>query len=197
MTTIPVAPFVLKDVLLGIEVDNYEAHVSAVTFTPANSAQEWRGLTPTAVFTDPGSETWTGTLEIAQDWETPDSLARYLFQNAGSTKAVTFKPKSGSGPTFEVQLTLVSPAIGGAGNAYATASVACGVQGRPTLVDPSPAPTAWAATTVYAVGDRVSISSGTVVLRALTAGTSGGTVPVAPGRSNVVINGTVAWLQTT
>lgn len=197
MATISVAPFVLKDVLLGIEADNYEAHVSAVTFTPANSAQEWRGLTPTAVFTDPGSETWTATLEIAQDWETPDSLARYLFQNAGSTRAVTFKPRSGSGPTFEAQVTLVSPAIGGTGNAYATASVACGVQGRPTLVDSSPAPAAWTATTAYEVGDRVSIDGGAAVLRALTDGTSDAVEPAAPGRSNSVVDGDVAWLQTT
>ncbi|WP_026874291.1 hypothetical protein [Jiangella gansuensis] len=194
MAQIAVKPFVLKDVLLGIEVDNYEAHVSAVTFTPANSAQEWRGLTPSAVFTDPGSETWTVTLEIAQDWETPDSLARYLFENAGQTRAVTFKPQSGSGPTFEANVTLVSPAIGGTGNSYATASVACGVQGRPTLVDPSPAPDAWTAETAYEVGDRVSI--GAAVLRALTDGTSAAAEPTAPGRSNVVVDGTVAWLQT-
>ncbi|SDT69465.1 hypothetical protein [Jiangella sp. DSM 45060] len=195
MATIAVAPFVLKDVLFTVETDNYEAHVSAVTFTPANSAQEWRGLTPTAVFTDPGSETWTVTMEIAQDWETPDSLARYLYQNAGSTVEVTFKPKSGSGPTFEANVTLVSPAIGGTGNAYATASVACGVQGRPVLVDPSPAPAAWVTATVYDVGDRVGIDGGTVVLRALTDGTSDATEPAAPGRSNVVIDGSVAWLQ--
>jgi hypothetical protein len=135
MATIAVQPFVLKDVLLGIEADNYEAHVSAVTFTPANSAQEWRGLTPTSVYTDPGSETWTVTLELAQDWQTPNSLSRYLFENAGQTVAVTFAPQAGVGPTFEANVTLVSPAIGGTGNAYATSSVTCGVQGRPTLVD--------------------------------------------------------------
>ncbi|WP_053205843.1 hypothetical protein [Jiangella muralis] len=195
MAQIAVAPIVLKDTLLSIATDNYEAHVSGVTFTPTAATVEWRGLTPNAVFTDVSTETWTVVVETVQDWVTPDSLSRYLFANAGTKVDMTFKPQSGVGPTFEAEVTLVSGPIGGVGQAVPVGSVTLGVSGRPTLVDPS-TPSAWAATTAYVVGDRVSIASGSVVLRALTAGTSGASAPAAPGRSNVVINGTVAWLQT-
>ena len=37
MAIIAVAPFVLKDVTLKIGADNYEKHVSSVTFTPSTS----------------------------------------------------------------------------------------------------------------------------------------------------------------
>lgn len=134
MATINVAPFVLKDVLLTVGTDSYEAHVSQVELTPSSSTQTWQGLTPTSVHTDMTTATWTCTLAFAQDWETPNSLSAYLFANEGETKSVVFRPRSGSGPSFEVEVIVTPGAIGGTVNSFATATVTLGVKGKPELV---------------------------------------------------------------
>lgn len=53
-------------------------------------------------------------------------------------------------------------------------------------------PAAWAATTSYAVGDRVTLTGGEV-LRATVAGTSGSTEPTAPAIGATVVDGSVTW----
>jgi hypothetical protein len=57
----------------------------------------------------------------------------------------------------------------------------------------SPAAPAWAASTAYAVGDRVKLAGGEF-LEATEAGTSGATEPVAPSAiGGTVVDGTVTW----
>ncbi len=127
MGQIAVQPLVLKDALLKIAADNYEKHVSGVTFTPASSQISWAGLTPDAVFTDASAPTWTVTINYVQDWETADSLSQYLFENSGETVVMEFTPKAGTGnKTFTANVTIVPGAIGGDVNAYATTSVTLG-----------------------------------------------------------------------
>lgn len=135
MANISVHPFVLKDVTLTIEDDNYEAHVSEVTFTPSSSQQTWQGLTPSAAFTDTSTATWTVTLTYAQDWSDADSLSYKLHEEEGASWDVVFKPQPGSGmPTVEATLIVTPGAIGGTVNSWATATVTLGVSGKPELV---------------------------------------------------------------
>lgn len=134
MTVIAVQPIVLKDCKLLVEADNYEAHVSKVSLDPTTSSQTWKGLTPSASFTDSSSPTWVCSLEYAQDWETTDSLSRYLFENQGETVTAKFQPKKGTGlPEFTVELVIVAGPIGGAIDAFAVGSVSLGVNGQPVL----------------------------------------------------------------
>lgn len=134
MTTIDVKPFVLKDVMLTVDADNYEAHVSQVQFTPNSSIQTWQGLTPTSAHTDATVATWQAQLAYAQDWETTDSLSLYLHANEGEEVDVVFKPRSGSGPTVTATLIVTPGAIGGTVNQFATATVTLGCKGKPTIV---------------------------------------------------------------
>ena len=134
MATIAVKPFVLKDVVLTVDEDNYEAHCSQVQFDPSSSTQTWQGLTPEATFTDVSIATWQATLAYAQDWETADSLSIYLYEHEGEEIDVVFKPRSGSGPTFTATLIITPGAIGGTVNQFATATVTLGCQGKPVLV---------------------------------------------------------------
>lgn len=60
----------------------------------------------------------------------------------------------------------------------------------PCLTDPTS--TAWAATTAYAVGDKVRLAVGQF-LEATVAGTSSGAQPVAPVLAETVVDGTVSW----
>ncbi|MHC9045819.1 hypothetical protein ACYX8G_14630 [Microbacterium saperdae] len=144
MTTIAVSPFVLKDALFQVAADNYEAHVSQVQFDPSTSIQVWQGLTPAATFTDSSIATWQATLAYAQDWETPNSLSRYLYDNEGKTITAVFKPRAGSGPSFTVQLVITPGAIGGTVNAFTTATVTLGIKGRPVITPSAVSKTSWA-----------------------------------------------------
>lgn len=134
MSVIDVKPIVLKDVALKVDADNYEAHVSSVTLTPTVQTKTWKGMTPTATFSDSTAPTWVAALEYAQDWETPDSLARYLFEHQGETVSTLFQPKKGTGlPAFTVDLVITPGPIGGTVDDFATGSVNLGVSGQPEL----------------------------------------------------------------
>lgn len=132
MTEIPVKPFVLKDVELLIGADDYAAHVSRVQFTNARQTVTWQGLSPDASFSDSSSPTWQAVLDYAQDWETPNSLSRYLMANDGQTKTAKFKPRKGVGlPAFTADVIIAAGPIGGQGQAVQVGSVTLGVVGAP------------------------------------------------------------------
>ncbi|MDZ5145335.1 hypothetical protein [Microbacterium testaceum] len=136
MANIAVQPIILNDVALTVAADNYEAHVSEVSFTPSSSTVNWKGLTPASVFSFGTSSTWTATLAYAQDWSTTNSLSRYLFENEGKSVTMTFKPKkpaTGTAPTWTATVIVAPGSIGGAVDTVATASVTLGVQGKPAL----------------------------------------------------------------
>lgn len=128
MTTVPVDPFVLKDALLKIDADNFEAAVSEVRFTPSSSQQTFKGIAPNSSKTDTTLASWVCVLSFAQDWDEPASLANKLLENEGDTVAAEFIPRNGGpGSTkFTANITLVAPEIGGAVDAFATSSVTCG-----------------------------------------------------------------------
>ncbi len=127
-------PIILTDVVLTVEADNYEAEVSRVEFVPTASIVTWKGLTPSSQHNFPTAASWVLNLDYAQDWASTDSLSRYLFDNEGELKAVTFKPKkpaSGTAPTWSADVYVTPGAIGGAVDTVAVASVSLGVSGRP------------------------------------------------------------------
>lgn len=134
MASIAVNPLVLKDVVLTFGLNSYEEHVSNVTFTPSASVITWKGLTPTSVHSAGTTATWAASLTYVQDFETTDSLAVYLFNNEGEEVEVTFKPRSGSGPSFTATLIITPGAIGGAVDTFGEATVTLGSKGKPVLV---------------------------------------------------------------
>lgn len=135
MATIDINPLILKDVELLLGTDDYRKHVDQVTLTPASSQVSWTGL-GNNTHTDVSTATWTCVLNYAQDWETPDSLSRFLYEHEGETiEGATFRPRSGVGPSFLVDLVITPGAIGGTVNAYSTSSVTLGCNGKPQLVE--------------------------------------------------------------
>lgn len=56
--------------------------------------------------------------------------------------------------------------------------------------------TTWAATTAYATGDYVELSTGEL-LRATAGGTSDAAEPAPPGYGQTVVDATVTWVQLT
>lgn len=136
MATIAVQPIYLKDVLLTVGTDGYAKHVSGVTFTPSVATATWKGLEPSAVFTNVGASTWMVQLDYAQDWNTADSLSAYLFENEGAEVTLTFQPVDGSSGTWAADVIIVPGAVGGAVDSYAVATVSLPVQGKPAYTAP-------------------------------------------------------------
>ena len=130
MAQIAVQPIYLKDVVLSVAGSDYEKHVSGVTFTPTVTSATWKGLEPSAVFTNVGSSTWMIDLAYAQDWDTVSSLSAYLFANEGAEVALTFTPVTGGG-TWSASVIIVPGAVGGAVDSFAVATVSLPVQGKP------------------------------------------------------------------
>lgn len=134
MTQISPNPIVLKDVLVQIGADNFEKQVSSVTLTPSASPVVFKGMSPGASYSDMPMADWVAGINYAQDHETVGSLSDYLFLNEGSQVTMIFKPKSGSGPSYQAVVTLTPGAIGGAGNAVAEGSVTLPVTGKPIKI---------------------------------------------------------------
>ncbi len=132
MAQIAVNPYQLTDCLFQVEADNYEAHVSKVEFAPTSTSAQFKGLTPAAVFTFAGAPTWVCNLTFAQDWDTANSLSRYLFEHTGEEIEVTFEPVKG-GSAITATLICQPGSIGGDVDAVATSTVALGVKGKPAL----------------------------------------------------------------
>jgi len=137
MSVIAVEPIVLTDVSLLIPTDDYAKNVSSVTLTPTSTNVSWKGLGKNT-FTGATTATWVVTVEYAQDWETPNSLSQYLYEHEGEKVTMTFKPQSGSGPSFTAEVTIVPGAIGGAVDTVAVGSVTLPCTAKPTLVPAVP-----------------------------------------------------------
>lgn len=133
MSTIAVNPFLMGDCLLQVEADNYEAHVSQVEFAPTSQTATFKGLTPTASFTFGSNATWVCNLGFAQDWATPASLSRYLFEHEGEEIDVVFTPKASEADTITATLIVTPGSIGGQVDSVAVSTVALGCKGRPVL----------------------------------------------------------------
>lgn len=133
MPKIEVKPIVLRDCLLRVATADYEKHVSGITITPTTGNATWNGLDPEASFSFPTATTWGAQLDYAQDWETADSLSRFLFDHEGDQVTMLFQPVKG-GLGWEIDVTIAPGSIGGQVNAVATSSVTLGVNGRPRPV---------------------------------------------------------------
>lgn len=132
MAQIAVQPIYLKDCVLSVAGSDFEKALSSVTFTPSVTTATFKGLEPTAVFTNVGSSTWMVDLAYAQDWDTVGSLSAYLYEHEGAERTLTFEPVNG-GASWSADVIIVPGAVGGAVDSYATASVSLPVQGRPTF----------------------------------------------------------------
>ncbi|SEF13796.1 hypothetical protein [Jiangella alba] len=135
MAEVLVDPIFMKHSVLEVEADNYASACDSISITPSQSVVEWRGLRQGAVFTDVTDPTYSVVINYAQDWASPESLSRYLWENRGQTKTMTFTPTDGVTPSWMVDVVIATGAIGGALGAAATASVTLPVKGEPELVE--------------------------------------------------------------
>ena len=135
MATITPTPLYLKDAVLEIDGDDYAPAASTATLNPSVSATTYYGLKPDAQFPETSVD-WALDLSFVQDWDSTTSLSRLLWDNQGTViSAAILKPRSGQGPSFQVDLHIVPGTIGGDTRAFSTSSVTLPVVGSPTLVE--------------------------------------------------------------
>lgn len=136
MATITPTPLYFKDAVLEIDGDDYAPAASTATLSPSVSATTYYGLKPEAMFPE-SSVDWSLELSFVQDWDSETSLSRLLWVNQGDVIAdAILKPRSGAGPSFQVDIHIVPGTIGGDTRSFASASVSLPVVGQPTLVEP-------------------------------------------------------------
>ena len=128
-------PLFMKDAVVTIGATGYQAEISSAVFTPSSSVATWKGLTPTAVFTETSAATWVVDITFAQDPNDALSLGIYLFEHEGESVTMVFEPKAG-GAGFTGQVVITPGAIGGAVDGFAEATVSLPVQGRPSYTPP-------------------------------------------------------------
>lgn len=122
MPTINVQPLVLRDVIMTIAGNDYQAACSEVTITPTAQAIQWKGLARNTHQSMPDA-TWAAAITFAQDWDTTGALSAYLMDNEGSAVSVTFKPRAGGGASFTTTLVITPGAIGGKVDTFGETSV--------------------------------------------------------------------------
>lgn len=137
MAILDLQPLVLKDVEAVIGDDDFRKALSKVELVPSSSSTSWTGLGGNT-HTDGSTATWVCNMTYVQDWDSEKSLSKYLYENEGKTETFEFRPRSGVGPTFAVDVVITPGAIGGAVNAFSETSVALGCNGRPVLVPALP-----------------------------------------------------------
>lgn len=130
--TVSVAPMVPKNWDVIVAESNHKMAVNKCELTPSTSTQTWTGG-GNNTYTDQTTPTWGVSVDYAQDWDTPESFAGYLFDHAGETVDLEFRPRSG-GPGFKAKVIVTPGAIGGSINSYMVASVTLGVVGKPERV---------------------------------------------------------------
>lgn len=133
----PTGAFVMRNAEISFGATaTYVNQVTKARLVPDTPIQTVRTLVPDGVVQDVDSAAWTLELEGIQDYTASTGLARYLFNNAGSTVTVTIEPKSG-GVSASCSVVLVAPPFGGEQGEFAMIEVELPVVGQPTLTDPS------------------------------------------------------------
>lgn len=132
MSTIAVSPIVPKDWDVIVAENNHKMAVNKCELVPSTSSQQWTGGGGNS-HTDQTTPTWAVNVDYAQDWVTPDSFASYLFDHAGETVDMEFRPAAG-GPGFAARVIISAGTIGGSINSFMTASTTLGVDGKPERI---------------------------------------------------------------
>ena len=99
----------------GATDKRYEKHCSSVEISPTGGAS-WRGGTPDAVRSDPGSSQLAIT--AIQAWDDVNSLVRFFAANVGKDATLTYFPHDDASFSATVTFVIPRPPMGGKVNQY-------------------------------------------------------------------------------
>lgn len=129
-TIVDVDPIYLDNAALIIGAFDYAAAASKIDCQPSIKSATFRGMKKTATYTSTSVESWTLSIDFAQDFETAESFSNMLFDHQGEKVTIEFAPVDG-GQAWLIDVQLVPGGIGGSGGAHATTSISLGALGQP------------------------------------------------------------------
>jgi hypothetical protein len=131
----PAGAFVMRNASVKFAGTEYANQVSKVRFVPDTPIQTMRTLVPDGIVQDIDSTAWTLELSGIQDLTVAQGLARYLFDNEGTTVACLVQPKATAGVVVGCNVILVPAELGGEQGDWAQFEIELPVVGKPTLDD--------------------------------------------------------------
>lgn len=132
MAKLTAAPLFVKAFEATLDLDDYGAFATTIMFQPQQSQQSTTAVDGTT-YSETVDGGWTVQITHLQDWESAKSLSRYFYKNAGTTKALKFKPKAGTGlPSFTSDVSIGHSPIGGSAGQFGSVSVTFGCS-KPVL----------------------------------------------------------------
>lgn len=116
----------VHDIYLKVGTEVY-AGVATSVAVPGIEAVVWEGSTDTAIAADVPTGQRKINLEARQDWESAESLCKFLLDNEGEEAEITFSHRPGGTVYFKVTAILSAPDAGGKLNEFAsfTKSLPC------------------------------------------------------------------------
>ncbi len=130
----PAGAFVLRNASVKFASAEYANQVTKARFVPDTPIQTLRTLVPDGIVQDVDSTAWVLELSGIQDLVSAQGLARYLFENEGTTVAVKVQPKSG-GVEVQANVLIVPTELGGEQGDWAQFEIELPVIGKPVLDD--------------------------------------------------------------
>lgn len=91
----PAGAYVLKDVSITFDGDDFANQCTKARLVPDTPTQTLRTLVPDGVVQDTDTPVWTLELSGIQDYVDVQGLARYLTDNAGDQVEIVLTPRSG------------------------------------------------------------------------------------------------------
>lgn len=136
------SPLFMRDVSLtlgtGSTEYNCQVAAAAVEVTPGDEVT-YTTLCSDGTFSEVGRSTYALALRLGQDWANAQGLARWLWDNEGTTAAFRLQAH-GSGtasstdaPAMTGTVRIVAPSYGGEVDNYAEAEVTLPCVAKPTL----------------------------------------------------------------
>lgn len=124
MAQIALAARPQKDIRVTVGADNYEKHVSDISWPPNQSAQSWHGGTPDAIAVDVNEGDQVCNITFVQAWDDPLSFCRFCFEHAGDTVTIKYKPHGDDDFEVQAQVTIIRPQVGGKVNQFNESTIA-------------------------------------------------------------------------
>lgn len=131
----PLGGFVMRNALVSFAGTDYANQVSMAILEPDQDTKTYRTLVPDGVKQDVDSAAWTLKLKGLQDHTAAQGLARYMFDNDGTTVAAVLEPQAG-GISWAVQVVLKATQIGGDQGDWAEIEIELPCEGAPVPTDP-------------------------------------------------------------
>lgn len=122
----PIAPRQIQNIRVIVGDKDFAKQVNACEFKKTGgAAQTWQGGTPDAQYVDKAPSEYAADIGLIADWEEPDSLCNFLWENDGSKATIEYQPDVAGLTYFEAEITIDGPMPPGKVGSWPEVTVSC------------------------------------------------------------------------